>query len=166
MQTFSWWNRRSEGGSNEFEQESRGWQYGLDETADNDTSWKEIVVDASGDLNTSHNLKLVSIEGERTYIQVIDTIKSQWQVALHTKRSLEVAIMVLTCSQESWSVASYCTLWKFPPPDDRLEMYSEPKKRPDNTFMPSCQLKNDGFDDEKINLPLLADGSLVYSEED
>ena len=32
--------------------------------------------------------------------------------------------------------------------------------------MPSCQLKNDGFDDEKINLPLLADGSLVYSEED
>ena len=45
----------------------------VDETADNDNSWEGIVVDASRDLNPSHNLEIVPIEGDCTDLQVVVT---------------------------------------------------------------------------------------------
>ena len=46
-----------------------------DETADNDTSLGDMVVDASGDLNPTHHCEVVPIDGERTDKQVIDMKK-------------------------------------------------------------------------------------------
>lgn len=48
----------------------------IDETADIDTSWEDMVLDASGNLNQSHPLDIVPIQGERTDLRTMNTSDS------------------------------------------------------------------------------------------
>ncbi|RMX62726.1 hypothetical protein DD238_007958 [Peronospora effusa] len=58
-------------------------EMGVIDIADIDTSWEDMVVDASGHLNQSQNLDVVPIEVERTDIQVIDTNNSMIRRTSH-----------------------------------------------------------------------------------
>ena len=53
---------------------------------------------------------------------------------------------------------------RFHPPDTRLQLNSGSNKRPYRSSVSSNLLTNDGFDDGSVNIPVLTDGSPVYSE--
>ncbi|CAI5731220.1 unnamed protein product [Peronospora farinosa] len=138
----------------------------VDETADNDTSWEDMVVDASGDLNQSQNLDVVPIEGERTDIQVIDTNNSMIRRTSHgsVAGSSNYGTHMLSGIPDQSRAIIVCENSRAP--DDRMEIYSGSNKRPYSTFTSSRLLTNDDFDDERIDLPLLTDGSPVDGEND
>ncbi|CAI5734635.1 unnamed protein product [Peronospora farinosa] len=138
----------------------------VDETADNDTSWEDMVVDASGDLNQSQNLDVVPIERERTDIQVIDTNNSMIRRTSHgsVAGSSNNGTHMLSGIPDQSRAIIVCENSRAP--DDRMEIYSGSDKRPYSTFTSSRLLTNDDFDDERIDLPLLTDGSPVEGEND
>uniref|UniRef100_A0AAV1V8G4 Uncharacterized protein n=1 Tax=Peronospora matthiolae TaxID=2874970 RepID=A0AAV1V8G4_9STRA len=136
----------------------------IDETADNEQSWEDMVVDASGDFNLSHVLAVVPIEGECTDMQVIatnDSMKGRTPLEPVARGGDNHTHMFQGSPDQSQAIV----LCDEPPSQgDRLEIYSGSNKRPYST--PTRLLTHDGFDDEKIILPLLADGSPVDSEHD
>ncbi|CAI5708080.1 unnamed protein product [Peronospora farinosa] len=138
----------------------------VDETADNDTSWEDMVVDASGDLNQSHNLDVVPIEGERTDIQVIDTNNSMISRTSHESvaGSSNNGTHMLSGIPDQSRAIIVCDNSRAP--DDRMGIYSGSNKRPCSTFTSSRLLTNDDFDDKRIDIPLLSDGSPVDGEHD
>ncbi|RMX69214.1 hypothetical protein DD238_003777 [Peronospora effusa] len=138
----------------------------VDETADNDTSWEDMIVDASGDLNQSQNLDVVPIEGDRTDIQVIDTNNSMIRRTSHgsVAGSSNNGPHMLSGIPDQSQAIIVCENSRAP--DDRMEIYSGSNKRPYSTFTSSRLLTNDDFDDERIDLPLLTDGSPVDGEND
>ncbi|CAI5731968.1 unnamed protein product [Peronospora farinosa] len=96
----------------------------VDETADNDTSWEDMVVDASGDLNQSQNLDVVPIEGERTDIQVIDTNNSMIRRTSHgsVAGSSNNGTHMLSGIPDQSRAIIVCENSRAP--DDRMEIYS------------------------------------------
>ena len=102
----------------------------IDETSDNELSWEDMVVNASGDFDLSNDLTVVPIKGECTDMQFISknySVVGRTPLETVARSGDNHKHMFQGLSDRSQAII----LCENPPSQgDRLEIYSGSNKRP------------------------------------